>query len=139
VQWRRDESHPDGFQLVAALDFGVGALSTAAKALFALEQPAETHMPAVPQNRWVRHAVVADDQIRTACRTRRMALDPGVWEHSGAWYENANSPGHPLLFFAKEEVLNSPLIPEGWKQGHYEIDFFFVLLRVMCVRPGMKS
>jgi hypothetical protein len=132
VQWRRDESHPDGFQLVAALDFGVGALSTAAKALYALEQPAETHMPAVPQDRWVRHAVVADDQVYTARHTCLWAIPGEQWDCPGVWYENANSPGHPQLIFPKAEILCGPSIPETKKEGDYALNLFPVLMRMMA-------
>jgi hypothetical protein len=134
VQWRRDEQHPEGFQLVAALDFGIVPLSSAAKALYALGQPVDTHIPAVPADRWVRHAVVADDQIYTATHTRRYANSSKAWEFPGIWYENSNSPGRPRLYFPQAEILNSPSIPEAQKQGEKELDFFPVLLRVMHTR-----
>jgi hypothetical protein len=124
VQWRRDGAvdHPEGFQLVAALDFGIGALSAAAKALYALEQPAETHMPAVPQDRWVRHAVVADNRPLTACHTRHPAYDGGEWECEGLWYINDDSAGRPVLFFPKADVLHGLDIPAVDKEGAYELD-----------------
>jgi hypothetical protein len=133
VQWRRDEQHPEGFQLVAALDFGVGALSTAAKALYALEQPVDTHMPAVPEDRWVRHAVVADDTCATAfdtCCLEEFLAGDNTWRCEGVWYTNAHSPGTPKLFFDKAAVLLSPSIPDAQKEGQFEADLHLFFINV---------
>jgi hypothetical protein len=83
-------------------------------------------MPAVPQDRWVRHAVVADDVFETACDTPFNAK-AGVT----TWYFNAHSPGLPILRFNKAEVLLMPQIPDADKEGQYEYDLCGVLVRIM--------
>jgi hypothetical protein len=132
VQWRRDEQHPEGFQLVAALDFGIVPLSAAAKALYALQQPVDTHMPAVPIDRWVRHAVVADDTCATAFDTCCLEefLTRDTWRCEGVWYANAHCPGTPKLFFDKAAVLLSPSIPDAQKEGQFEADLHLFFMYV---------
>ena len=135
MQWRRDEERPGEFQLVAALDFGVGALSTAAKELFAMSEPNATFMPAVPLGAWVRHAVVADNNMRTACNTSPTAVDRfGEWECEGVWYINSESQGVPELYFPKAVLLlQCPEIPSADTQGTYVMDMGSLLERVLHV------
>jgi hypothetical protein len=136
VQWRRDEQHPEGFQLVAALDFGIVPLSAAAKALYALHQPTDTHTPTVPVDRWVRHAVVADNSIRTAIKTRHSLAShcrASGWELSGVWYIIEASLGRPVLHFPKADILQCP------QEGSYAMDLGDLLARVMNVPPETST